>query len=171
MPESLGLLIRSGNPLIVIDTMDEARALERVYQAAEELKLPTLQWTMTSGLRRFRNGILYESTTKDNKIGEALSFIQREENQQVYILLDSGAHCSDAVVYRQFRDLLPVLRERNASIILIESRPLPEPIRRFTIRYDLGWPSSDELEDCIRNTVRRIRDENQKGIKIELTNI
>lgn len=169
MPDSLPLLIRSGNPLIVIDTMDEARALERVYQAGEELEMPTLQWSLTGGLRRFRKGLLYESPTDENKITHALDVIRREEKKQLYIFLDVGPHCSEAIVYRQFRDLLPLCRERNSCIILIESRTLPEPIRRFTIRYELGWPSSDELEDCIRSTIKRIRDENHKNIKVELT--
>lgn len=176
MSDSLSLLIRSGNPLIWIDSIDEERAMERVSEAAAELKMRTLQWSLTGGLCRFRRGALYESVTTEKKIGDALTFITdeegelaREEKRQVYVLLDSGAHCSSATVYRQFRDLLPILRERRTSIILIESRPLPEPIRRFTTRYDLGWPSSEELEDCIRSTVKRIRDENETGIKIKLT--
>ncbi len=43
MPDTLLLQIRSGNPLIAIETVDEARALDDIYQAAETLELPVLQ--------------------------------------------------------------------------------------------------------------------------------
>ena len=168
MSDTLLLQIRSGNPLIAIETVDESRALDRIYQAANTLELPVLQWSMTGGLRRYRQGILYDRVTEGTKIGDALTFIEKKDKPQVYILLDAGAHCSDAITYRQFRDLLPLCTERKATIILVESRPLPNPIKRFTIRYDLGWPSPKELEDTIRNTVKRIRDENQKKIQIDL---
>jgi len=46
MPDSLSLLIRSGNPLIWLDSIDEERALERVSEAATELKMRTLQWSL-----------------------------------------------------------------------------------------------------------------------------
>ena len=153
MSDTLLLQIRSGNPLIAIETVDESRALDRIYQAANTLELPVLQWSMTGGLRRYRQGILYDRVTEGTKIGDALTFIEKKDKPQVYILLDAGAHCSDAITYRQFRDLLPLCTERKATIILVESRPLPNPIKRFTIRYDLGWPSPKELEDTIRNTV------------------
>ncbi len=168
MSNSLALLLQSGNPLIALETIDESRALEYVYEVAEKLDLPVLQWSMTDGLRRYRKGVVYDSLPETTKISDALAHIQKEDRRQLYVFLDSGAHCNDAIVYRRVRDLLPACRELRSSILLIESRPLPEPIRRFTVRYDLGWPSATELEDCIRNTVKRIRDENQQKINITL---
>ncbi len=168
MADTLSLLIRSGNPIIAIETVDETRALERIYQVAETLELPVLQWSMTGGLRRYRQGLLYDRVTEGTKIGDALGFIDKKDKQQIYVLLDAGAHCSDAITYRRFRDLLPLCLERKATIILVESRPLPDPIQRFTIRYELGWPSAGELENTIRSTVKRIRDENHKKIDIEI---
>ncbi|MFP6576694.1 MAG: hypothetical protein VB912_16160, partial [Pirellulaceae bacterium] len=168
MADTLSLLIRSGNPIIAIETVDETRALERIYQVAETLELPVLQWSMTGGLRRYRQGLLYDRVTEGTKIGDALGFIDKKDKQQIYVFLDASAHCSDAITYRRFRDLLPLCLERKATIILVESRPLPDPIQRFTIRYELGWPSAGELENTIRSTVKRIRDENHKKIDIEI---
>ena len=80
MSDKLSLLIRSGNPLISIETIDEARALERIYQVAETLELPVLQWSMTGGLRRYRQGVLYDRVSEGTKIGDALSFIDKKDN-------------------------------------------------------------------------------------------
>ena len=49
MSQALALLIRSGNPLISIETTDEQRAVELVTKVAEELLRPLYEWSATEG--------------------------------------------------------------------------------------------------------------------------
>jgi hypothetical protein len=50
MPNTLELLIRSGNSLISIATNDEQRAVERVRQVAGNMSCSIWEWSLTTGL-------------------------------------------------------------------------------------------------------------------------
>ncbi len=50
MLEQLKLRIRSGHPIIAMETLDELRAVAQVRAAAEQLAIPLVEWSLTTGL-------------------------------------------------------------------------------------------------------------------------
>ena len=50
--QRLKILIDSSTPIVVIETLEEARALRLIQQAAGELQLPVFEWSIADGLSR-----------------------------------------------------------------------------------------------------------------------
>jgi ATP-dependent 26S proteasome regulatory subunit len=164
--EKLKLLIRSGHPIVSIETRDEERAVEAVRQTADELAMPLFEWSVTTGLVRTRPDRAKTGVT-EKKAALALDYIlDNKGEKELYLLKDIGPHCRDAVVMRQIRDLhtCPGVR-----VIFLEGSPLPDDVRRLTVPLRFPLPEADELEKVVRSTFRRIKDESYQEITTTLT--
>ncbi|MCH8828429.1 MAG: AAA family ATPase [Planctomycetes bacterium] len=167
MSDTLSLLIRAGNPLIAIETSDETRAMQLVQDVASELRKPLWEWSLTIGLRPVSRRGTDPPVVKEGKSLPALKHIVENTHEAIYVMKDLGPHCKDALVHRTMRDLLQVLGESRATMILIDALPLADEIRRFAVYYEIGWPDAAELESAARETFRRIRRES--GTKVKAT--
>lgn len=170
MPTQLALLIRSENSLISIESIDEGRAATVVAEASRQLSRPLYEWSMTTGLRGVQDGRRFDAVVAGGKAIDALQFI-RETNFQrtVFLFKDLGPHCKDALVHRTLRDLLETFVESKSVLVLVDALPLPDEIRRFTIRYDVGWPSTEELEQLVKRTYQRLQQESERKLSSRLT--
>ena len=155
--EKLKLLILSGNPLISIETADESRAMQLVRAVAGDIPRPMLEWSMTTGLRRLGEPRV-ANLAEPGDAGGALTYIAKNTERAVYVLRDLGPHCKDAMVHRIVRDLVELLPRKQGTIVLIDALPVPEELRRFTVRYEVGLPGIEELEEVVRRTFKTIRD-------------
>ena len=126
MLDQLKLLIRSENPIIALDTRDEAKAVELVRKAADDMALPLFEWTITAGMNRVKPTAA-ETGVKGGKAGPALDYlIDNKGDPEIYLFKDLGPHTKDAVVQRQLRDLcakphLTLIAGRRRSV----ARPGP----------------------------------------------
>jgi hypothetical protein len=50
--ERLKIIIDSSTPLVIMETLEEARAMAMIRSAASELQLPVFEWTIATGLLR-----------------------------------------------------------------------------------------------------------------------
>ncbi len=169
MPEQLALLMRSGNPLIAIETIDEERAEEVVARAAQQLSRPLFEWSMTSGLRSIEQG----RVRGEGSAGKAIEALQQirdgRHERTVFLFKDLGPHCKDAQVHRTLRDLLEAFARTKSCIVMLDALPPPEEVRRFTVRYEIGWPSTEELEDVVRRTYQALRKDCYEQITSQVT--
>jgi hypothetical protein len=170
MPDSLKLLIRSGNPILSIQSTDEPRALARVREVAQAMSRPIMEWSMTEGLVPIdARGIRRTAVVEGPSATEALEHVKECIGPHVFVFKDLGPHGKDAKVYRLLRDLVKICEEGRSTIVLIDALPLPDEIRRLTVRYDIPWPDVNELEQTVRETYRRIRAEVLEEVSSQLT--
>ncbi len=168
MPEQLKLLIRSGHPIIAIETVDEPRAMELVSKAADDLQIPAVVWSMTTGLVSNTKGTL-ERLVGEGKTLPALQMIKDSDLCAIYVFKDLGGHLKDLTMLRLMRDIHNEFTRNRSTLILIDAAPLPDAIRRFTLPYELKPPTYDELELVVRNTFRKIATESIYEVKAEIT--
>jgi len=172
MPLQLKLLIQAGHPLISIESTDEIRALSLIHDVARELTRPVLTWSMTAGLMKVREGDGNSRSTEQivpaGKAQEVLQKLLKHPQKGIFVFNDLGPHCKDALVHRLMRDLIHIAGDEKMTLILVDALPLPDEIRRFTIRYEMGWPSAEELETVVRETYQKIRDESFMEVTVEL---
>ncbi len=175
MADKLKLLIQSGNPLIAIETSDEQRVLDLVQNVSEKVTRPVFHWSMTEGLskraqfasetnRSHNPELILRSTTAV----DVLKVILKDPEKGIYVFKDLGPHCKDAHVHRLMRDLLDICEDNKITIILVDALPLPDEISRFTVRYEMGWPDVEELEQVVRETYQRIKQESYVEISSNL---
>jgi AAA+ superfamily predicted ATPase len=170
LSDELALLIRSKNVFISIETRDEARATKVVQAAALRLRTPLYDWSVTRGLRQIDpQGVPGRTLVDPKKPAAALEFIDEHTEQAIYVLRDLGPHCRDGYLLRLLRDLESIGPEWNACLILIDADPLPDEMRRWTVRFEVGWPSGDEIEDVVRSTFKKIRKESLRKITSKIT--
>ncbi len=170
LSDELTLLIRSKNVLISVETRDEARATKVVQAAALRLRVPLYDWSVTRGIRKIdTQGVPGEALAPPKKPLAALEFIDENTEQAIYVLRDLGPHFRDTYLVRLFRDLESIGPEWNACIILVDAEPLPDEVRRWTVRFEVGWPSGEEIEDVVRSTFRKIRKESLRKVTSKIT--
>ena len=170
MQRQLELLIKAGTPLISIDTTDEERALALSTEVAEKLSWSRYEWSFISGLKHYKDGSPVGATMA--KAGDPPAALEHlagiETSKSLFIFKDLGPHCKDAKVHRLVRECSQLCSDRDSAMIFIDSLPLPDEIKRFTVRYEIGWPSLDELEEVVKNTFNRIKRETGGNVKHEL---
>ncbi|HUG90191.1 MAG TPA: AAA family ATPase [Planctomycetaceae bacterium] len=169
MPDKLQLLIQSGHPLVSVETMDEERAVDLVRGVAAGLRRPLFEWSMTTGLRSVDAAGPDRPVVEPGKVGPALEHVRAGAGLTIYLFKDIGPHCKDALVHRTLRDLARLCAATGTTLILVDALPLPNEVRRLTVRYEIGWPTADELEEVVKRTFRRIRDESLEEIKLRIS--
>lgn len=158
LAENLNLLMQSGNSLISIQTGDEQRATQIILKAKSLRNITLYDWSMTRGLRKIdSDGVPGLPTVEGPKASKALEFIEQNTEAAIYVLRDFAPHGKDAFVVRMLKDLESILEQRGATLIFLGASSLPEDVRRLVVRFDIGWPTTEEIEEIIKLTYRRIR--------------
>lgn len=170
MSNDLQRLIRSGNTLISIETVDESRALDVVRGMAGQMRRTLWEWSVTKGLAKSENGRVDTPIVPASKPHPALEYIlQKREEKTIYLMKDLGQFCKDAVVYRLVRDVLNLFDETKSTLIFVDALPLPDEIKPFVVRHDLGWPTEQELEVVLKQTFQRIKQESYEDVNAKLS--
>ncbi len=170
MTDRFELLIRSGYPLISLETADEERAMRLVRLTAEGLSRPLAEWSLTRGL-----WLASDTTNPRNQLvppgkpAAALEHVRQTSGKGIFVFHDLATHTRDPQVHRLLRDLQRACQDSKTTIVLIESLPLPPDIRRLSVRYELGWPSAEEMEQIVRETYQRIRQESLHEVTSRIT--
>jgi SpoVK/Ycf46/Vps4 family AAA+-type ATPase len=170
--ESLKQVIHASNPIISMETPDEARAVATVRQVGQQVGLPLLVWSVTEGLVPMPP----DSSTplvEPGKLAAALRYVKESTYPAIYLFKDVSPHCKDPLVMRSLRDLYFSPNSRFWTLVLIDAVGLPPEARRLTVPFDVGWPDEEELEEILRTTFqdvqrRSIHDVNSKLTKREL---
>uniref|UniRef100_A0A7C2JZR0 Uncharacterized AAA domain-containing protein ycf46 n=1 Tax=Schlesneria paludicola TaxID=360056 RepID=A0A7C2JZR0_9PLAN len=170
MSDSLALLIRAGHPLILIETTDEDRATATVRATAAALQRKVCDWSLTRGLWELdEQGTPKREHAPPGKPADALKYVLRSGEQTVFNFRDLGPHLKDAQVHRLLRDLSPVCRNLRCALVCLEYLPFPAEASRLVVRYDVGWPTAEELEQTVRDTYRRIQSESLYEVTSHIT--
>lgn len=170
MSDQLELHFRSGTPLISIQTTDEDRAMDIVTDVTNKLGWSRYEWSLVTGLKHFKpRSPVGAPVTKPYDTAKALEFILEADPNSMFVLRDMGPHTKDAKIHRLMRECVAVCTAGDSAIVMIDALPLPEEIRRFTVRYEIGWPDVEELEKVVRDTYTRIKREVGGGVKAKLS--
>ena len=170
LAQNLNLLMQSGNSLVAIETGDEQRATKIILETVTLRNVTLYDWSMTRGLRKIdSDGVPGLPTVDGPKAAAALDFIGQNTEAAIYVLRDMSPHCKDAFVVRMLRDLESTLEQREAAIIFLHATALPDEVRRLTVRFDIGWPTTEEIEQVIKQTFQKIRKTSETTVMSTVT--
>jgi AAA+ superfamily predicted ATPase len=168
--DHLALLIQAGHPLLLVETTDEDRAVDLVRGTAGTLQRACCDWSLTKGLWQLdAQARPAKQLAPAGKPAVALEHVLRSGEQMVFVFRDLGPHVRDAQVHRLLRDLQPICRKMRCTIVCVEYLPFPAEASRLVVRYDIGWPTADELEQTIRETFQRIQNESLYEVTSKIT--
>jgi SpoVK/Ycf46/Vps4 family AAA+-type ATPase len=175
---SLKVLIDSSAPIVVMETVEEIRAVRLVRVACSSLNLATFEWSIASGLARCGNdgnepmvdaGLPASGTGHDATDLAAQAIYNTREPAQVlgvlegisveaaFILKDFHRHMEDPVVVRRLRDVgQKFSKNRRTVIIIAPSIKMPPELASLVEYVELPLPDKQRLRQIIDEMIVRV---------------
>lgn len=150
MPErhDLELLIKSHIPIIVIETREEARAVDMIRSMQIRLALPIFRWTVTEGLQRI--DLVLDPQPFNAKPGDVLGHIKSSHIHGIYVLLDFHPYLDEPTHVRLLKDIAIGYEQHQQTIVLISHAvSLPEELKNYSARFTFNLPSEADVRRII----------------------
>src|ERR1035437_3068495 len=181
--DRLKVLINSSTPIVVMETVEEVRALTLVRTACSELSLAVFEWTIADGLVRSGSGVgpglgpgpggsetrLHTFSGSDTGAGaktamyntadpvQALANLETMTIEAVFVLKDFHRHMDNPVVVRRLRDVGQKFSANRRTLVLTAPAiEMPLELASLVEFLDLPLPDRDRLREIIRETYTRL---------------
>jgi hypothetical protein len=171
--ERLTVLINSSTPIVVMETVEEVRAVSLVRQACSELNMAIFEWTIADGLVRCGGGAAVPPVSVQAMRGEAagpktavynttdpvqaLANMESMTVEAVFVLKDFHRHMDNPVVVRRLRDVGQKFSANRRTLVLTApSIEMPAELASLVEFLDLPLPDFERLREIIRETYTRM---------------
>ena len=182
--ERLKVLINSSTPIVIMETVEETRALQLVRTASADLNMVVFEWTIADGLTRSGSNspALPSGTALQARINgarhaadpdapdsrhaaiyntqdpvQALANLETITLEAVFVLKDFHRHMEDPVVVRRLRDVgQKFSANRRTVIITAPAITVPPELASLVEFLDLPLPDRQRLRQIIDETLARL---------------
>jgi len=175
--ERLKVLMDSSTPIVILETVEETRAVRLVHAAALPLNLAVFEWTIASGLVRCGNDVgvyapavramthaaNYQVDSSAQAIynsrdpSQALSNLEAISIEAVFILKDFHRHMTDPVVVRKLRDVgQKFSTNRRTVVITAPSIEVPPELASLVEFLELPLPDKPRLRQMVDEIFTRL---------------
>ncbi len=152
----LKTLILSHYPIILVDTVEEERAIQLLDTASEEIGLPIFEWSITHGLRRAR-----DQRTVHSQTGDPVAALQHATDlrmESVFAFKDIKPHLEDPILQRSLRDACQQFRFSKSCLVLIGSGvELIPDLEHESVQFQLHLPTAEELGSLLDHTIQGVQ--------------
>jgi ATP-dependent 26S proteasome regulatory subunit len=176
----LKVLLDSSTPIVVIESVEEVRAVRMVRDACAALNLAVFEWTIASGLVRCgsdageldhgsRNSAAAHAPAAQEAVASSKAIYNSQDPAQMlgnleaistgaaFILKDLHRHMDQPVVVRRLRDVGQKFSENRRTIILTSPKiEIPPELRGLVEFLELPLPDRHRLRQIIDEVVVRI---------------
>ncbi|UZN01831.1 AAA family ATPase [Cellulomonas sp. S1-8] len=156
--DDLAALVAARTPIVVLETEDEAGAVELVLRAASRppggrAPHPVFRWSVTDGLRRL-DVDLGGSQLHNSEPPALLRSIADGVAPAVYVLLDLHPWFDDPVVVRLLKDVAQRPMGLRSTLVLVShALTLPREVEHLAVRLPVSFPSAAERALIVDRTV------------------
>jgi ATP-dependent 26S proteasome regulatory subunit len=170
--ERLKILLNSCTPIVVMETVEEMRAVRLVRVACSSLNLATFEWSIASGLVRCGSDVgelvpepghispgatgydLHDAGAQalynSKEPVQALSNLEAMSLEAAFVLKDFHRHMDDPVVIRRLRDVgQKFSANRRTVIITAPSITIPPELGSLVEFLELPLPDKPRLRQII----------------------
>jgi SpoVK/Ycf46/Vps4 family AAA+-type ATPase len=177
--DRLKVLIDSSTPIIVMETVEEVRAVRMVRAACTVLNLATFEWSVAAGLLRSGStvGEVVTSGVHDLAAHGGLETLEQNAKalynsrepaamlsnlegitiEAVFILKDLHRHMDDPVVIRRLRDVGQRFAANRKTIVLTAPKiDIPPELKSLVEFFELPLPGRQRLRQIIDETLVRV---------------
>lgn len=146
-------MIRARYPLIAIFSWEEERVMKNLAALAERQGKRVMQWTITSGLTRFRAGVWGQAEgvkgTKDPLL--ALREIETMRGEPtLFVLKDFHRYLTESPVVRSLRELTYAMRDSYSTLFLLSpGMETPPELEKDVTIFDYPLPGRAELDQLL----------------------
>lgn len=196
--ERLKVLINSSTPIVVMETVEEVRAVGLVRTACSELNMAVFEWSIADGLvrsgtkepaipsaglqlrinaaRRAADPNAPESTqaaiynTQDPV--QVLANLESMTLEAVFILKDFHRHMDSPVAIRRLRDVGQKFAANRRTVILTSpSIEVPPELASLVEYLDLPLPDRERLRQLVKETYQRLAGTHTLQLKLDASGV
>ena len=148
----LSLLIKSGTPIVTIETHEETRALNLLAEIAAYLNKPLFAWDHIDGMKRTDLSHDLAEIEDTQAPLDALAQIKASNRGCLFALCDFHPHFEDAPkIIRQLKEIAQNNHQVSHTIIFLSHKlDLPAEVKRFSVKFSLSLPDDKQLEQLVR---------------------
>lgn len=163
----LGLLLDRQIPLLVVESHEEARALELFTRLAIRRGLALQQWTLTDGLRRL--GFGEDLTRADtHSAADALRTVRTREEGGLFIFCDLHPFLEDPLVVRLLKDIALQHERFGKTLVLLSHRlDVPAELQRLAATFSLKLPDESQLLALVKEEAQRFAHSSGTRVKAD----
>src|SRR5687767_12628041 len=155
--ERLDQLITARHPCIAVSTFEEDYVLGLLRHLAVERQRELWLWSVTIG---WREGLLAGAPPMPDTEHAAAALyhiIHHGPKHGLYVATDMAGHLKDEKTLRLLREAVCVLEAGGGHLVLLDHHDkVPHVIRSLATRFEVSFPDEQELEDIVRQTVRKV---------------
>lgn len=161
--KDLQVVLRSGTPLLVVETHDEPEILHMLVQqslsASVHEHVPTYRWSVTDGLQRL--DIQLETQDQTFEPEGVLRKIRSARGAGIYVLLDFHPYLTDPLHTRLLKDIAIDGAQMQRKVVLVSHRiDLPPELEHYSAQIDMQLPDERERMRIIREVAEEWAAEN-----------
>src|SRR5215470_7307125 len=177
--QRLKVLIDSSTPIIVMETVEEVRAVRMVRAACSALNLAAFEWSVATGLLRCGSDVgslitggsydfappggqdsLEQNAKALYNSREPATMLANLEGiaiEAAFILKDLHRHMDDPVVVRRLRDVGQRFATNRKTVILTAPKiEIPPELSSLVEFFELPLPDRQRLRQIIDETLVRV---------------
>jgi len=180
--DRLKVLLDSSTPIVVMETVEETRAVRMVRVACAALNLAAFEWTIASGLARsgsnpaapalepgafapggYRGGEVNEFVENAKALYDSrdpakmLANLEGISIEAAFILKDMQRHMEDPVVVRRLRDVGQKFATNRRTVILTAPKiSIPPELASLVEYLELPLPDRQRLRQIVDEVVVRV---------------
>jgi hypothetical protein len=146
----LAVLVRSGAPLIVIETHEEALLVDAFRHVVAEVFRPLWRWSITSGLQRLDMDDPDAPAANDSSV--LLEWMARDQRRGIWLLFDFPPYLRYAANVRRMREMALAAASARHSVVLVGAKvELPDELEPLATRFEIKLPDEAQLAKLIRD--------------------
>jgi AAA+ superfamily predicted ATPase len=166
--EQLDTLLRARHTLIVLETVEEERAIKRIEEVCERTNRRCVSWDVADGfltLTPMAAGRAISQPPPARDALTALDYIDKSENvEAVFILKDFHDAWSNPQIKRKLRSVSQRLKFTSKSLLITTvSGKIPDELKDEAVVLSFDFPDAQQLEEVL--TVLA----NAPGVRVNLT--
>ena len=180
----LEVMLDSHFPIITIETHEEKRMLELLQKVMRKRPRELATWSITQGiqkrstskqplqLRSDSDRYYMQPAPSDNVPLEMLKQVKQSVTNTILVLLDFHPYLDDATIIRLLKEIaLEYSVNRNKIILISHALAIPGEIQRLCASFELALPTSQQLEDLIREEAKVWSLQKQDRVKADKKSI
>jgi SpoVK/Ycf46/Vps4 family AAA+-type ATPase len=155
----ISLLLRSHVPILVLQTHEEARAVELLKNTALNMNTPVFKWSVATGMQRVDLDL--EPQTHLKEPAKLLAHINSANFEGIYLLLDFHPYLEDPVNVRLLKELAMAIRKTSSKLVLVSHKiDIPPEVKKMAVHFELSLPDDEELMEIVKKEASAFAKEN-----------
>ena len=144
----LALLLKSRFPLVVIETHEEARALQLLERISNQEQWPYFTWSIADGLKR---RVIEETAHETQELTAALRHIDKSLHMGTYVLLDAHPFMDNPLNQRLIKEIARDYHKIARTLVFVGPKvELPPDLQRMSARFELSLASAEAIKQLLR---------------------